>query len=64
MKKCLPFTVKILEEITTVAVSPDNQHLLSISTDHTMKLFDLKSREEVYHSEPIHDGNLMRDPFA
>ncbi len=43
-----------LDKINCVTTSPDGRFLVSGSEDASIKIFDLKTRQEVHHFEGVH----------
>ncbi len=46
----------IVVGVLSVAISLDNQYIVSGSEDRSVKVFDLKSKRELYHFKDIHSG--------
>jgi len=46
------------ELINDVVITPDNQYIASCSTDKSIRLFDLDSKELVYKWTEAHNGNV------
>jgi len=40
-----------------VAISNDNKYIISGSEDKTIKIFDLETKQEVYHFKKAHESN-------
>jgi len=45
--------------VIALAVTPDNKFIVSGSADHSMKLFDLQTKEQVHHFQDAHDSKFF-----
>jgi len=52
----LLFIYSCLDRIMSVAISNDNKYIISGSHDQTMKIFDVETKQEVYHFKNSHKG--------
>lgn len=48
-----------LEDIMTVAMTPDGKYIVSGSLDNTIKIFDFETKQEVHHFKEAHEGNYL-----
>ena len=45
-----------IDECTALAVTSDNRHIVSCSEDKSIKVFDLQTKEQVYHFQNAHES--------
>ena len=45
-----------IENVESIAVTPNNKYIVSSSTDETMKVFDFHTKQLVYHYKTEHQG--------
>ncbi len=51
------------EQINDIVITPDNQYIVSCSTDKSIRIFDLDSKELVYKWVEAHNGGFTRINF-
>jgi len=49
-----------IEEIRTIAISPDGKYIISGSYDRSIKILDFETKQQVHCFENAHDGNIMK----
>jgi len=60
-----PKTLKnCLDSIYSVAISPDNQYVISGSADKSIKIFNIEKGKEVIHFKNVHARNYYRHKIA
>jgi len=58
------FIYSSLDVISSVAISNDDKYIISGSWDHTIKIFDLETKQEVHHFKNAHEGNFLFYPIV
>jgi len=51
-----PLLTDALDSITSVAVTSDQRYVISGSNDKSIKVFDLRTNQQVHHFENAHQG--------
>ena len=59
----LIFSHEIIEEIKTLAVTPDGKHIVSGSYDRSIKILSLDTKEQVDYFRNAHEGILEWNPL-
>lgn len=49
-----------LDPVHSVVVTSDNKYLISGSSDRSIKVFDLNTKQEIYHFKNAHKGKSLK----
>ncbi len=48
--------ILLVDEIFCLIFTPDYKSIISGSKDHSIKVFDVKTKQQIYHIKEAHDG--------
>jgi len=56
MENYIDYKFILLGKITSVAITSDDKYVICGSTDESIKVFDLRTKQQVHHFENAHNG--------
>ncbi len=60
-KFCFPTSLfYCVEKVRALAITPDGKFIVSCSDDHSIKLFDFQTKEQVHHFKDAHDCKFLK----